>query len=229
MTEEIIITGDSLAVIDQSLMALGAGMSANARRDAKTTFQFASRVASKAHDRDGEAEAWFNKFLEVMRTCGWVVGKHSYERDYDHTSSLTLGPVVFKVARAAGQALLGGALGEAMTKLTEKALGAIGEITEAQDIFKYNLKGKPTAVTGVGTCLETPDGEMVMLVSAFSASPGENDLDTLAFEWKSSSKNRYSASVVLTFNEVVYTDELRATIEQKMIDKGIQAAREFEI
>lgn len=229
MTEHAPIKGDSLAVVEQSLMALSAGMSAKARRDAKTTFQFASRVASKAHDRDGEAEAWFNKFLEVMRTCGWVVGQRSYERDYDQSGSLTLGPVVFKVAKAAGQALLGGPLAEAMTELASKAVGALGEITQAQEIFKQNVKGHPVSTTGLGTCIETPEGELFMLVSAFSAAPGENNLDTLVYEWKSASTDRYSGSAVLSFNEVVYTDELRLVIEKKMIDKGIESALEFEI
>lgn len=75
MTDTKASSGDSIAVVEQSLLALSAGMSAQSRRDAKTTFQFASRVASKLHDRDGESEAWFNKFLEVMRTlAGWRAG-----------------------------------------------------------------------------------------------------------------------------------------------------------
>ena len=204
-------------------------MSAQSRRDAKTTFQFASRVASKLHDRDGESEAWFNKFLEVMRTLGWVVGKRSYERDYDKSQSLTLGPIAFKVASAAGKALLGGPIGEAMAKLAGDAISALGNIEEAQKIYQLNVKGHPVSTTGLGACIETPEGELFMLVNAFSASPGENDLNTTVFEWKSSSKDRYCGSAVLSFNEVVYTDAVRASIEQKLIDKAVQAASEFDI
>lgn len=223
------ITGDSIAVVEQSLLAMSAGMSAQARRDAKTTFQFASRVASKQHDRDGESEAWFNKFLEVMRTCGWVVGKRSYERDYDQSKSLTLGPVAFKVASAAGKALLGGPIGEAMSQLIGKGMEALGNITDAQNIYKQNIKGHPVSTTGLGACIETPEGELFMLVNAFSASPSENDLETTVFEWKSSSKDRYCGSAVLSFNEIVYTDEVRASIEAKLIDKAVKAASEYEI
>lgn len=223
------ITGDSIAIVEQSLLAMSAGMSAQARRDAKTTFQFASRVASKLHDRDGESEAWFNKFLEVMRTCGWVVGKRSYERDYDQTRSLTLGPVAFKVASAAGKALLGGPIGEAMSQLIGKGMEALGNITEAQEIYKQNIKGHPVATTGLGACMESPEGELFMLVNAFSASPSENDLKTTVFEWKSSSKDRYCGSAVLSFNQIVYTDAVRASIEGKLIDKAVKAADEYEI
>jgi len=223
------VSTNSIAVVEQSLLALSAGMSAQSRRDAKTTFQFASRVASKLHDRDGESEAWFNKFLEVMRTLGWVVGKRSYERDYDQSQSLTLGPIAFKVASAAGKALLGGPVGEAMAKLAGDAISALGNIEEAQKIYQLNVKGHPVATTGLGACIETPEGELFMLVNAFSASPGENDLNTTVFEWKSSSKDRYCGSAVLSFNEVVYTDAVRASIEQKLIDKAIEAASEFDI
>ncbi|EJN38588.1 hypothetical protein PMI38_01912 [Pseudomonas sp. GM84] len=229
MTDENTVSGDSIAVVEQSLLALSAGISAQNRRDAKTTFQFASRVASKLHDRDGESEAWFNKFLEVMRTCGWVVGKRSYERDYDQSRSLTLGPIAFKVASAAGQALLGGPVGQAITKLIGDGLEALGGITEAQEIYKQNVKGHPVSTTGLAACIETPEGEMFMLVNAFSASPSENDLNTVVFEWKSASKDRYCGSVVLSFNEAVYTDAVRASIEQKLVDKAVQAATEFEI
>ncbi len=223
------ITGDSIAVIEQSLLAMSAGMSAQARRDAKTTFQFASRVASKQHDRDGESEAWFNEFLEVMRTCGWVVGKRSFERDYDQSRSLTLGPVAYKIASAAGKALLGGPIGEAMSQLIGKGMEALGNITEAQDIYKQNIKGHPVSTTGLGACFETPEGELFMLVNAFSATPGENDLETTVFEWKSSSKDRYCGSAVLSFNQIVYTDEVRASIEGKLIEKAVKAASEYEI
>ncbi|SME95818.1 MULTISPECIES: hypothetical protein [unclassified Pseudomonas] len=223
------VSTNSIAVVEQSLLALSAGMSAQSRRDAKTTFQFASRVASKLHDRDGESEAWFNKFLEVMRTLGWVVGKRSYERDYDQSQSLTLGPIAFKVASAAGKALLGGPIGEAMAKLAGDAISALGNIEEAQKIYQLNVKGHPVSTTGLGACIETPEGELFMLVNAFSASPGENDLNTTVFEWKSSSKDRYCGSAVLSFNEVVYTDAVRASIEQKLIDKAVQAASEFDI
>lgn len=229
MTDENTINGDSIAVVEQSLLALSAGMSVQSRRDTKTTFQYASRVASKLHDRDGESEAWFNKFLDVMRTLGWVVGKRSYERDYDQSRSLTLGPIAFKVVSAAGQALLGGPVGAAMAKLAGNALSALGNIEEAQQIYKQNLKGHPVSTTGLAACIETPEGELFMLVNAFSASPSENDLNTTVFEWKSSSKERYCGSVVLSFNEVVYTDEVRASIEQKLIDKAVNAVSEFEI
>ena len=223
------VSTNSIAVVEQSLLALSAGMSAPSRRDAKTTFQFAAGVASKLHDRDGESEAWFNKFLEVMRTLGWVVGKRSYERDYDQSQSLTLGPIAFKVASAADKALLGGPVGEAMAKLAGDAISALGNIEEAQKIYQQNLKGHPVATTGLGACIETPEGELFMLVNAFSASPGENDLNTTVFEWKSSSKDRYCGSAVLSLNEVVYTDAVRASIEQKLIDKAVQAASEFDI
>ncbi|MFP3405283.1 hypothetical protein SB757_11585 [Pseudomonas sp. SIMBA_065] len=229
MTDENTINGDSIAVVEQSLLALSAGMSVQSRRDAKTTFQFASRVASKLHDRDGESEAWFNKFVQVMHTLGWAVGKRSYERDYDQNRSLTLGPIAFKVASTAGQALLGGPMGAAMAKLAGKALSALGNIEEAQQIYKQNLKGHPVSTTGLAACIETPEGELFMLVNAFSASPSENDLNTTVFEWKSSSKERYCGSVVLSLNEVVYTDEVRATTEQKLIDKAVKAVSEFEI
>ncbi|AVH36730.1 hypothetical protein AL532_10555 [Pseudomonas monteilii] len=222
-------SGDSIAVVEQSLLALSAGMSAQSRRDAKTTFQFASRVASRLHDRDGESEAWFNKFLEVMRTLGWVAGRRSYERDYDKSASLTMGPIAFKVASAAGKALLGGPVGEAMAKLAGDAITALGNIEDAQKIYKQNVKGNPVSTTGLGTCIETPEGELFMLVNAFSASPSENDLNTTVFEWKSSSKDRYCGSAVLALNEVVYTDQVRATIEQKLADKAVKAADEYEI
>ena len=120
-------------------------------------------------------------------------------------------------------------MGAAMAKLAGKALSALGNIEEAQQIYKQNLNGHPVSTTGLAACIETPEGELFMLVNAFRASPSENDLNTTVFEWKSASKERYCGSGVLSLNEVVYTDEVRATTEQKLIDKAVKAVSEFEI
>ncbi|MNJ56655.1 hypothetical protein D3C77_522140 [compost metagenome] len=68
-----------------------------------------------------------------------------------------------------------------------------------------------------------------MLVTAVSTAPSENDLNTVVFEWNSSSNDRYEASAMLSFNEVVYTSEVRTALEKKLVDKAIKAASEYEI
>ena len=107
--------------------------------------------------------------------------------------------------------------------------GGVHDIGSPQNNYQQNLKGHPVSTTGLGACIETPEGELFMLVNAFSASPSENDLNTTVFEWKSASKDRYCGSAVLSFNEVVYNDAVRESIEQKLINKAVKAASEFEI
>nr|WP_280042942.1 hypothetical protein [Pseudomonas sp. Hg5Tf]MDH2560103.1 hypothetical protein [Pseudomonas sp. Hg5Tf] len=70
-TTEILST-NTAAVLEQSLMAFGAGMSVQSRTDVKNSYQFASLVASKLYDQEGQGEAWFKQFLKVMQDCGWV-------------------------------------------------------------------------------------------------------------------------------------------------------------
>lgn len=229
MTEETGTTSEnSISVIEQSLMAFGAGMSLQARRDAEQSFRYASLRASKLYSAEGQAEQWFGKFLEAMVSCHWTIGKRSYEAEHTSSQSLTIEGVVFKVAKTAAQTLVGGEVGKMLGGLLEQAIGGLGKITEAQEIFKRNMKNKPSGTIGLGGCMETAEGEVFMVVSAHSANPSQNDLDTVVFDWKSCGDDQYSSSAYMVHDTDMY-DLIRDQIKLKLKEHSEQDLKDHPI
>lgn len=226
-TSEILST-NTAAVIEQSLMAFGAGMTEQSRRDVKNAYQFASLVASKLYDEEGQGEAWFKQFLKVMQDCGWVTARHSYEREHASSQTLTIGAIAAKALGAAGTAVLGGPIGVALNKLTANAMSKLMQVDEAQKVFDRNVKSKKTANIGLASCIETSSGEVVLAMSCVHSDDSAHDLDVVVLEWKSSAAQFYKGAAVLSFNKSLY-EQVRATIEKKLGDRTIANVLDYDI
>lgn len=220
-----VTTTNTAAVVEQSLMAFGAGMSVQNRVDAKTAFHYASIRANEKFNQEGESEAWFNEFLRNMGNCGWGTLRRSYERESASGQSLTLGALAFKVINTVGTALYSGPIGEAMSKLVGDALEKLGVVTEPQRLFKHNVMEKNSATVGLASCIETSDGEVIMIMTAMTANAAQRDLDTVAFEWSSSASEQYAGMAVLTFTSGLY---LRDKVEER-IREHLLAALDYDI
>ncbi|MFJ4432736.1 hypothetical protein ACIPZG_17370 [Pseudomonas sp. NPDC089395] len=229
MTDETVTeNSNSLAIIEQSLMAFGAGMSVQARRDAKQSYRYASLRASKRYNSEGQTEQWFGEFLNAMGTCHWTIGKRDFAREHTSSKTLTIEAVAFKVTKAAAQALIGGPIADAVSKLVGDALSGLGNITEAQEIFKRNVKEKPSGTVSLGACIETSTGEVVMMMTAHSAYPSSNDLETLVFSWKSSGDEQYAGSAYLVHDTDMY-DTIRDRIKQELQNHSEQDMKDHPI
>lgn len=222
------LSTNTAAVVEQSLMAFGAGMSYQSRTDAKNTFQFASLVASKKYNEESESEAWFDEFLKVMGDCGWGTAQRKYERETASSQQLTLGAVAFKVFKGMGTLLVGGPLGAALNSLAQGALEKLGMVTEAQDVFKRNVSTKSSAVVGLASCIETSSGEMVLGMSALTTGSAQHDLDVVVFEWKSTSREYYAGMAMLVFNKTLY-DYVRSTVESKLGERTKTKVLDYDI
>ncbi|MDD1012943.1 hypothetical protein [Pseudomonas rubra] len=226
-TTEILST-NTAAVLEQSLMAFGAGMSLQSRTDVKHSYQFASLVASKLYDQEGQGEAWFKQFLKVLQDCGWVTARRSYEREFTSSKTLTVGAVAAKALGAVGTAVMGGPIGIALNKLTNDAMAKLGQIDQAQKLFDRNVKSKKTANLGLASCIETSDGEVVLAMSCMHSDSSAKDLDVFVLEWNSSSAQFYTGTAALSFNKSVY-ERVRATIEEKLGERAINNVLDYEI
>ncbi|MFK0086317.1 hypothetical protein ACIQUS_03375 [Pseudomonas sp. NPDC090755] len=226
-TTEILST-NSAAVIEQSLMAFGAGMTEQSRRDVKNAYQFASLVASKLYDEEGQGEAWFRQFLKVMQDCGWVTARHTYEREHTSSQTLTVGAIAAKALGGVGTAVMGGAIGTALNKLTNDALSKLVQVEQAQKLFDRNAKDKKTTNIGLASCIETSSGEVVLAMSCVQSDTSTHGLDLAVLEWKSNAEQLYTGAAVLSFNKSLY-ERLRATIENKLGDRAIANVLDYDI
>lgn len=227
MSKNLIADTHSAAVVEQSLIAFAAGMSLQNRTDVMNAYQFASLVASKLYDGEHQSEAWYKQNLKVMEDLGWLTVRRTYEREMSESQSLTLGAVAFKAMRIVGEAAFGGPIGDALSKVAEAALGSLGELTEAQEIFKHNFKDKLVGTIGLAACLETDDGQLMMVQTAVSTKGMSRDLDTVAFEWKSTDTYHYSGTALLTFNIHHYA-RVREHVETRLGDRRFENVLQYD-
>lgn len=67
-----VTTTDAGLLVEGNLLACGAGMTAQSRRDVKNAFHFATLAADKALDIEENGKAWYDKFLDAMRDLGFT-------------------------------------------------------------------------------------------------------------------------------------------------------------
>lgn len=224
----VILSNNSAVLVEDSLMAFGAGMSLQSRNDVKNSFHFASLVASKLYDQEEQGEAWYNQFLKVMQDCGWVIGRRSYERESASTTTVTVGAVALRVLGAAGKIALGGPVGDVLGKLAGAALDRLGVIQEDKQLFVQNKDGKGQGMVGLGACLETADGEVVMVMCCVDATAPASETDLLGIEWTLSATEHYTGTSVLSFNKLIYA-RVRDHVADKLGERSISNVMEYDI
>lgn len=223
------LTLSSAAVVESSLLAFGAGMSAQNRQDVKNSYLFATLVANKRHDQLTLSEDWFDYFLEAMSDCGWVVAQRTYEKESDTGQSLRLASIAVKAVQVAASSLLqGGPLVQALGAFAEKAIDGLGKSDEALELFKRTLHAKSNVMVGVASCIETKDGEVVMALGAIQRTVRNEDLDTLLFDWDSNTSSTYRSTAALSFNSQIYA-KARDLIEQRLGERAVSRIMDYEI
>lgn len=220
---------DSAAVVETSLLALGAGMSAQRSRDVKNTYLFASLVAATRSNDKRIDENWFNHFLDAMRDCGWVIVTRSYERESLTQQSLKLSSAALDAVGAAASALAGGtALTAVLNTLADQALKGLPKDGKALELFKRNVGSKASATVGLAACKQTENGEVLMALGALQRMTRDDDVDVLFFEWDGTRSTTYKGHVALWFNDALY-EHVRDTVEAKLGDRVVSRIADYEL
>ncbi len=219
----------SAAVVESSLLAFGAGMTAQNRQDVKNSYLFASLVANKRHNQLTLSEAWFDYFLEAMTDCGWAVARRTHEKASDTAQSLKLANVAVKAVQVAASSLLsGGPVVQALGLFAEKAIEGLGKNEEALTLFKRSLYRQSNVMVGVASCIETRDGEVVMALGAIQRTVRKEDLDTVLFDWDSNTSETYRSTAALSFNTQIYA-KARDLVEQRLGERALSRIMDYDI
>lgn len=217
------------AVVESSLLAFGAGMTAQNRQDVKNSYLFASLVANKRHNQLTLSEAWFDYFLEAMTDCGWAVARRTHEKASDTAQSLKLSNVAVQAVQVAASSLLsGGPVVQVLGAFAEKAIGSLNKNEEALTLFKRSLYRQSNVMVGVASCIETKEGEVVMALGAIQRTVRKEDLDTVLFDWDSNTSATYRSTAALSFNTQIYA-KTRELIERRLGERAVTRIMDYEI
>ncbi|MBF8645228.1 MULTISPECIES: hypothetical protein [Pseudomonas] len=216
---------DSAILVEGNLLACGAGMSAQNRRDVKNAFHFATLVADKDLDTEKQSRQWYDKFVDVMRDLGFTVPRRSFELETSAELSVTVGAVATRAIGVIGNAMLGG------TQLGEVARRAFDKMTTVEDsakVLDHKRKNKARGLVGMAACIETENNDVVMVVSCIQASAPTLDDDALGMQWKLEKTHYYAGTAVLTLNNFVY-DKVRETVENKLGVRSVENVLQYDI
>ncbi|WP_154660661.1 hypothetical protein [Pseudomonas cremoricolorata] len=194
---------DTAALIDNVVSTFRAGMSAQNRQDAQNSFQFAALAASVEFDRKQQREQWFDRMVEILRTCGWSVQQRSYEKETASSTSITVGDVALRVFGVVGRAVLGGPIGDALGALAAQAFDGLSVMTKDVEAFLAKKHDSLKGLTGIVGCVES-EGVLTMVISAVDAKAPGNDLDVLGINVKLAGSEYYKGSAVLVLNAGLY-------------------------
>lgn len=226
--EKEVLSINSAAVVEGSLVAFGAGMATQSRDDAKTAWHYANLVANKKFDQSTQAEDWFNLFLTVMQDCGWVIAHRTYEKETSSSQSMKVSGLVIDAIKVAAAFIPGASAVNLLANLASSAIDSLPDNQEAFELFKRSVDHNEAAHVGLASCIETADGEIVMALGAIHRQSDENGYDVLFFDWDSSSAETYKGTAALCFNKNIY-NLVRGTIEQKLGARSTTNTKNYEI
>lgn len=223
-TKEVSTNGSAI-LVEGNLLAYGAGMSAQNRRDVKNAYHFATLVADKSFKAEKQGKEWYNKFVDVMRDLGFTIPQRKFELESNTEVIITVGAVAVRAIGVAGNALLGGTV---LGDVAKMAFDKLTNLEEDARVLNHKRKNEARGMVGMAACTETPQGDVVMVISCIQASAPKLDDDVLGIQWKLDKKNYYAGTAVLTFNNFVY-DKVRETVENKLGAGSVESVLEYDI
>lgn len=228
MTKEVSTKSGNLAsVVDSSLLAFGVGFDQTLTEDIKNAYQFAYLVANAEVPGQKPEKDWFDCFVKVMSDLGWITLRKSYEREYEASHNFKLGAVAYRGVSAVGEAVLSNPITDALAKVAERAIEAIGGVVEAQQLLKHNVGQKDSTLLGLGSCVQNEVGEVFLAVSATNTSPFSNrEVESIVFEWKSTGADHYSGRALFLMSRTLF-DAARNIVNRKLIERTVNKALDY--
>lgn len=199
MTTSQDITLEQAAVVGNSLLGFGKGMSADERQAIRNTFQLATLIADKSFDQQTQAEAWFRKLVNVMVDTNWVNLTSQYGQRMDATHSLKVANVLVDVVQAAvATAISGTPVGAVLTAMAGDLVEKLPKTGEAFNLFTRKSHTDNGVRAGIATCAKSPEGEIILALGVVNLAKAKHDVDVFFFDWSSDDATITSSSVVLS-------------------------------
>jgi hypothetical protein len=219
------ISLEQAAVIGNSLVGFGSGLSPQERDDVRNTYQLAMLVANKLFDKNTQSEQWFAKLVSVLVDTGWLTLATKYGQRADSSQSLKVANVLVDIIKqAVGAAVAGSPVGAALTALAGETLDKLPKTGDAFNLFERNAKTDRGAMVGVASCAKAPQGEVLLAIGVTDVSTTNGGYDVLFIDWKSDEAHQYNASVVLTVNPSLIGQSRERILQMlgKRVEENIQ-------
>ena len=217
------------AVVNNSVISFVDGMSSLNREYTRKSYLLASSYVSDVLKIGRGTEAWYDEFIKVMTSLGWLAVRSSFERVSTSGKGLTVQLAALNIiAATVNSASFSTPLLAALPKLAADAVEALKQQPASFDLFKRNSTVHDGADFGLASCTES-NGEVMMVLVIYS-SHGVNKQTGVPFiEWDSASFEAFSGQTCLVLNTAVVNEKTIQLMRESAGDKVQMAIAKYRI
>ena len=217
------------AVVNNGVISFVEGMSALNREYIRKSYLLASSYVSDVLKIHRGTEAWYDEFIKVMVSLGWLPTRSSFERVSRSGKGLTVQLAVLNMITAmlASTSLAGPVLA-ALPKLAADALEAMKQQPASFELFKRNSTVHQGGDFGLASCAESA-GEVTMVLVTYSSYGVSKQVGLPFLEWDSSSSEAFSGQTCLVLNTSVVNEKTIQLMRESAGDKVQLAIAKYRI
>ena len=223
-------TDDSnAAVVNNGVISFVEGVSALNREYIRKSYLLASSYVSDVLKIHRGTESWYDEFIKVMISLGWLPVRSSFERVSSAGKGLTVQWAALNmIAGMLASTSLAGPLMAALPKLAADALEALKQQPAKFELFKRNSTVHQGGDFGLASCAET-DGELMMVLVTYSTQGVNKQLGLPFLEWDSSSFEAFSGQTCLVLNTSMVNEKTIQLMRESAGDKVQSAIAKYRI
>ena len=217
------------AVVNNSVISFADGLTGLNREYIRKSYLLASSYVSDVLKMHRGTEAWYDEFIKVMISLGWLPLRSSFERVSSSGKGLTVQLAVLNlIAAMLASTSLAGPLLASLPKLAADALEAMKQHPASVELFKRNSPLHQGGDFGVASCAEN-DGEVMMVLVTYSSRGVSKQVGLPFLEWDSTSSEAFSGQTCLVLNTSVVNEKTIQLMRESAGDKVQLAIAQYRI
>lgn len=217
------------AVVNNGVISFTEGMSALNREYIRKSYLLASSYVSDVLKVHRGSEAWYDEFIKVMTSLGWLPVRSSFERVSSSGKGLTVQLAVLNmIAALLASTSLAGPLLAVLPKMAADALDALKQQPASFELFKRNSTIHQGGDFGLASCAQT-DSEVMMVLVTYSSHGVSKQVGLPFLEWDSSSFEAFSGQTCLVLNTAVVNEKTIQLMRESAGDKVQLAIAKYRI
>ncbi|KAF1031276.1 MAG: hypothetical protein GAK37_00875 [Pseudomonas sp.] len=221
--------GFNAAVVNNGVISFVEGMSGLSREYTRKSYLLASSYVSDVLNIGRGTEAWYDAFIKVMTSLGWMPVRSSFERVSHSGKGLTVQLSALNIIAATlASTSLAGPLLAVLPKLAAQAVEALKQQPSTFDLFKRNTTVHNGGDFGLASCSEQ-DGEVMMVLVIYSAHGVSKQVGIPFIEWDSASFEAFSGRTCLTLNTALVNEKTIRLMRESAGDKVQLAIAQYRI
>ena len=217
------------AVVNNGVISFVEGISALNREYIRKSYLLASSYVSDVLKIQRGTEGWYDEFIKVMISLGWLPVRSSFERVSSAGKGLTVQLAALNmIAAMLASTSLAGPLLNALPKLATDALEALKQQPASFELFKRNSTVHQGGDFGLASCAENA-GEVTMVLVTYSSHGVSKQLGLPFLEWDSSTFEAFSGQTCLVLNTSVVNEKTIRLMRESAGDKVQLAIAKYRI